>query len=122
MNVPGMVAMYPRIPIRAAPIWLWIFIFTIVNDLIKKDIGVENYLYAVREAGATLLGDGHMYWMKDIVGDKDELQEGFDAMSEMEQSYANHLQILTSDLMFYLCWIGDFKDDAIEGCGTLPRE
>lgn len=75
--------------------------FTIVNDLIKKDAGVKNGRYAAIGAGTASLDDGHIYWMKDIVGDTDELQGEFDAMSKNEQSCANRLQTLIRDLMLY---------------------
>ena len=52
-------------------------------------------------AGAATLGEGHVFWMKDITGDNPELQGEFDALTPREQRCTVHLQTLTRDLMLY---------------------
>lgn len=75
--------------------------FAIVNDLLKKDIGVKNGLYAAMGSGQSQLAAGHVYWMKDIIGDDNSLQAEYNAMPAREQSCATHLQTLTRNLMLY---------------------
>ena len=75
--------------------------FTIVNDLLKRDVGVKNGLYAAMGAGASQLGAGHVYWMKDMTGDIAEHQAEFDGLSQREQGCVVHLQTLTRDLMHH---------------------
>ena len=52
-------------------------------------------------AGASQLAEGHVYWMKDMVGDDLTFQAEYDAMSQREQQCATHLQTMTRDLMLY---------------------
>ena len=75
--------------------------FQQVNDLLKKDVGVKNGLFAAMGAGAASLAEGHVFWMKDMAGDNDEPQAEFDALSEREQRCATSLQELSRDLMLY---------------------
>ena len=77
--------------------------FGIVNDLLKKDVGVKNGLYAAMGAGASQLGEGHVYWMKDMVGDDPAYQAEYNALTPREQQCATHLQTLTRYLMLYSC-------------------
>lgn len=51
--------------------------------------------------GQSQLAAGHVYWMKDIVGDDNSLQAEYDAMPAREQSCATHLQTLTRNVMLY---------------------
>ena len=74
-----------------------------MNDLLKKDVGVKNGLYAAMGAGASQLGEGHVYWMKDMVGDDPAYQAEYNALTPREQQCATHLQTLTRDLMLYSC-------------------
>ena len=75
--------------------------FAQVNDLLKKDVGVKNGLFAAMGAGAATLAEGHVFWMKDMTGDDDSLQNEFDGLSQREQRCATSLQELSRNLMLY---------------------
>ena len=75
--------------------------FQVINEFLKRDVGVKNGLFAAMGAGASTLGEGHVYWMKDITGDNPQFQAEFDALPPREQRCSVHLQSLTRDLMLY---------------------
>ena len=75
--------------------------FQVINDFLKRDVGVKNGLFAAMGAGASTLGEGHVYWMKDITGDDPSLQAEFNALNARQQRCAIHLQELTRDHMLY---------------------
>jgi hypothetical protein len=75
--------------------------FQVINDFLKRDVGVKNGLFAAMGAGASTLGEGHVYWMKDITGDTPGLQAEFDGLDPRQQRCAMHLQELTRDHMLY---------------------
>ena len=75
--------------------------FQQVNDFLKRDVGVKNGLFAAMGAGAATLGEGHVFWMKDMTGENDQFQAEYDAMDPRQQRCATHLQELSRDLMLY---------------------
>ena len=53
-------------------------------------------------AGQSTLVGGHVYWMKDIVGDNDNLQQEFDNLPVREQQCAVHfLEMIRNLMLFY---------------------
>ena len=52
-------------------------------------------------AGQSTLVGGHVYWMKDIVGDNDSLQQEFSGLPVRKQQCAMHLQEMTRNLMLF---------------------
>ena len=80
--------------------------FRFVNGLIKRDLGVKSGLFAAMGAGAQTLGEGHIYWMKDLTGDSSELQAELDALNQRQQQSAIWLQTQMRDfLLFYLNYV-----------------
>ena len=75
--------------------------FQLINDFLKRDLGVKNGLFAAMGAGAATLGQGHVYWMGDMTGDDGSQQAAFDALTDREQRCAVHLQELSRDQMLY---------------------
>ena len=75
--------------------------FRFVNGLVKKDSAAKATMFSSMGAGAQVLGEGHIYWLKDITGDDDNLQGEFDALSAREQLCATWLQETTRDFLFY---------------------
>ena len=75
--------------------------YRFINDLIKKDNGAKVTMFAEIGSGPQTLGAGHIYWMKDITGDLDELQEEYGALDTREQGCATWLQETTRDFLLF---------------------
>ena len=75
--------------------------FRFIIDLIKKDNGAKVTMFAEMDSGPQTLGAGHIYWMNDMAGDLDELQDEYDALDTREQGCAIRLQETTRDLFLF---------------------
>lgn len=52
-----------------------------INDFLKRDLGVKNELFAAMGAESATLGEGNVYWMRDITSDDDSSQADFDNLN-----------------------------------------